>query len=577
MAVTIGLNWPAAHDNTAVAIVDGRVVFASEEERFTRKKHSPGSLPENALTQVFRHLKKMGIAPKDVDAYAVNYDHRLWDMHSSMTFFITSLSDVMKKGRGGYLNKMNVLGLALNKFDYVGLLKPFIRYVINKVGEAQPEDINVFQVEHHLAHASSAYYFSGFDSAAIVTADGAGEKDGTTIWKVKNGEFEKVLSLPAAHGSIGTSYECVCWKLGYDTLSGPGKVMGLAPYGKKNDSIYSKLESMVELDNKDAPYRFTEEPFALADKLAGDGVKWDHNGKINPRAADIAWAMQNMTERMMLATTKWAADSTGEKNLCLAGGVALNAKANMEVYYSKQFNDLFICPAANDSGSAMGAAAYVHEHFVGQKMKRTRMKNIYLGPEYSEEEIKKVVERGKWHAEYIGDDTGEVSRMVAKKKIITWYQGRAELGPRALGNRSIVADPRNKDTWARVNKIKGREWWRPMAPSLLSENKSKYFIDPTDHEFMVLMFRMSDYGARELPAVCHVDRTARPQTVTKQESRNWYNMIKAFEEESGEGLVVNTSFNLAGEPLVETPSDAIRSFALGGFDALYLQGWLIKR
>jgi carbamoyltransferase len=164
-----------------------------------------------------------------------------------------------------------------------------------------------------------------------------------------------------------------------------------------------------------------------------------------------------------------------------------------------------------------------------------------------------------------------------KGKIVTWYQGRAELGPRALGNRSIIANPTLKDTWLTVNKIKGREWWRPLAPSLLSESKKDYFIDPTDHEFMILMFKISEGLKERVPVVYHVDGTARPQTVNKEQNKTWYQMIKAFGEETGENLIVNTSFNLAGEPLVETPKDALRSFAVGGFDALYMQGYLIKK
>jgi glycosyltransferase involved in cell wall biosynthesis len=191
----------------------------------------------------------------------------------------------------------------------------------------------------------------------------------------------------------------------------------------------------------------------------------------------------------MLHLAKWAREHTGEDKLGLAGGVALNAKANMVIHYAKIFNDIFIFPAANDAGGPIGAAAWVYEHALGGKMKRQRLRTVYLGPEYSDEEVKKVVERGGWDAKYVGDDVNPVVDLVVKGHVVTWYQGRAELGPRALGNRSIIADPRKKDMWSIVNKIKGREWWRPLAPSLLEEDVGKYFIDPVPHQFMILMFK----------------------------------------------------------------------------------------
>ena len=239
---------------------------------------------------------------------------------------------------------------------------------------------------------------------------------------------------------------------------------------------------------------------------------------------------------------------------------------------------MFVFPAANDAGGPIGAAAYVYEHVLGGKMKRQRLKNVYLGPEYDEDLVKKVVRDSKFKAEYIGEDVNAVADLVAKGQIVTWYQGRAELGPRALGNRSIIADPTRKEYWRLVNDIKGREWWRPLAPSLLDEDKDVYFKDPVSHEFMILMFRYKDEEAcKRVPVTCHVDLTARPQTVTKDQNKTWYDLIKAFKDIKGEGLIMNTSFNLAGEPLVETPQEAIRSFAVKGFDAMYMQGWLIYK
>jgi carbamoyltransferase len=484
------------------------------------------------------------------------------------------------------------LGFTILRGDYLDLARRFVRSVVRSIGEDVPDSIRIIPVVHHLAHAASAYYFSGFDNATVLTVDGSGEFEATVVWRVRDGEFEEVASIPTVYGSLGTLYERICAKIGYDFLEGPGKVMGLAPYGKAS-KYYEKLKSFIRFDDKDYPFRFfvpgkwkvkgTIADYVLpyefiANSLyPNDRVSWDPRGDLHPDAVDLAWAVQSVTEEVMLHLARWAREHTGEDKLGLAGGVALNAKANMVIHYSKTFNDIFIFPAANDAGTPIGAAAYVYEHVLGGKMKRRRLRTVYLGPEYGDDEVKKVVERGGWDAKYIGDDVNEVVDLIVKGFVVAWYQGRAELGPRALGNRSIIADPRRREMWGVVNRIKGREWWRPLAPSLLEEDAGKYFIEPVPHQFMILMYKYKPDMCEVVPAVCHVDGTARPQTVNKDENRTWYELIKAFKDETGEGIILNTSFNLAGEPLVETPTDAIKSYALGTFKAIYIQGYLIQK
>ena len=591
MTVVIGFNWPIMHDHAVGVIVDGELVFASEEERWTRHKHSLVEPPINAFKQALVYLKrKYGIKPKDVDAYAVNFDPKLYPIDHRRRWLISSiryLSGKLSMGllEGGFITAGLRFGLLFLLGDYLDIARRFIRFVIHSVGEDAPEDTRIIPVPHHLAHAASAFYFSGFNNASVLTVDGTGEYEATVVWRAKNGEFEKLVSMPTAYGSLGRLYEEVSIKIGYDVYEGPGKVMGLAPYGKTS-KYYEKLRSLIKLNDKDYPLRFispnnvrVKDTYrAIANTLYPDSrVPWDPRGDLHPDAVDLAWAVQAVTEEAMLHLARWAKEHTGEDKLALAGGVALNAKANMIIHYAKVFNNMFIFPAANDAGTPIGAAAWVYEHVLGGKMKRERLRTVYLGPEYGDDEVKKVVERGGWNARYIGDDVNPVVDLVVKGHVVAWYQGRAELGPRALGNRSIVADPRRKDMWSVVNKIKGREWWRPLAPSLLEEDAGKYFMDPVPHQFMILMFKYRDEMCEVVPAVCHVDQTARPQTVSKDENKTWYELIKAFRDETGEGVILNTSFNLAGEPLVETPLDAIKSFALGGFKAIYLQGWLIQK
>lgn len=597
MTVVVGFNWPIEHDNTVAAIVDGKLVFASEEERYIRRKHAPGYPPERAFIHMFKHLKNnFGIKPGEVDAFAVNYDPKLYTLSDRFHMTIRPAFYFSEKARlrDPQIIEAKIFRNAVKTFfGSLNFARIFLDYVYNILGES-PSKARIIPVRHHLAHAASTYYFSGHNSMVVLTLDGVGETESTCIWRVKSGEFEEIASVPATHYSLGMAYESASEELGFNWLEGPGKVMGLAPYGHKNPKISRLLKDVIVFpeNGEEFPYKINTRKSALFSlrgryfyeyysdlfkNMRSIDMKWDHRGAVKKNVADFAWWIQNATDKAVIATAELAKEQTGEKNIGLSGGVALNAKANMELHYKRLFDDIFIFPAASDSGTPVGAAAYVYEHVLGHKMVNKRLETIYLGPEYSDESVKKALTTGKWNSEYIGDDVGVVAEMVAKGKIVTWYQGRSELGPRALGNRSIVADPTRKETWKKVNEIKGREWWRPLAPSLLYEELGRYFEEPAHHQFMILMLRLNKFAQKELPAICHVDNTARPQSLKRKDNPNWYDMIKAFKQIKGHGIVVNTSFNLAGEPLIETPQEAIRSFAVGGFDAMYMQGWLIRK
>ena len=584
MTVVIGFSWPIEHDNSVAAIVDGRLVFAYEEERRTRHKHSPDEAPINSMVRLFEYLKGIDIGPNDIDAYAVNFDNKLMTFSNKRSAYLRSLTRLPPEKYAGK-EALKLVYKAFQGFNYLFLSKYLLSRVFNRLGVQFTKMPKVFPVEHHLSHAASAY-FSGFNKCACVTLDGAGEEDSTVVWNFSNGNFEKILAIHASFGSLGFLYEAAGKLLGYDNLEGPGKLMGLAPYGQMS-SFYDKLREIVHIqDRQDLPYFISADKdlkrrnrfyiFKLFESKFPKKINWNPRGELSTDAANLAWATQKVCEEAIISTAKWTRENVSSDNLVLSGGVALNAKANMGLHYSKLFNDMFIFPAANDAGGPIGAAAYVYEHVLGEKMKNSRLRNVYLGPDYHDQ-VEKVVKESKWNAEYVGDDTGKVAQMVAEGKIVTWYQGRCELGPRALGNRSIIADPRRKEMWRTLNQIKGREWWRPLAPSLLAEDAKDYFVDPVDHEFMILMFKFKEQASSRVPAVVHVDGTARPQTVTPELNKRWYDLIKSFKNITGEGLIINTSFNLAGEPLVETPYDALRSFSIGGFDAIYLDGWIIKK
>jgi len=578
--LVVGLNVGMFHDATACAIVDGELVFATEEERYTRYKHAPHQPPFNSLVRTFRFLKGMGLRPGDVDAFATNFNLRLfWGWLGERSHYVLHfgmLYDVYAK-RGLRASYVEFVG-GLLRGDYPLLIRRLIRAAAREVGEdLDDRDIRLVPVRHHLAHAASAHYFSGFSSSSVLVLDGQGEREGTTIWRVKNREFEELSRIGIEEGSLGYLWERISERLGYEQLEGPGKLMGLAPYGEGYAGFLERLRSMVRLSSGGKPYAFVAPPAEVAERVVGGAVEWDPRREVHPVAASAARALQEFTNELFVHLGRWIRDATSEDRIALAGGVALNARANMELHYSRTFNDMFIFPAANDAGTSIGAAAYVYEHVLGGRMRGGRLRSVYLGPEYSDEEVRGAVEASKFRARYVGDDVNEVADLIAKGNVVAWYRGRSELGPRALGNRSIIADPRDEGMWRRLNAIKGREFWRPLAPSLLEEDKGEYFVDPVSHEFMILMFRFRDGMAGRVPAVHHVDGTARPQTVTRDMNPTWYDVIRAFKGATGEGIVVNTSFNLAGEPLVETPRDAIRSFAAGGFDAMYMQGYLLYK
>jgi len=361
MTTVIGFNWPIEHDHAVAVIVDGRLVFASEEERYTRHKHSILEPPINALRQAFIYLKKSWeIKPKDVDAFAVNYDPKLfpWKVRSRYT----RLS--FCKLRGGYyevpLNEFNYVTLLTHILsgEYLAFARSLVRHVILSLGEEAPSDIRVIPVRHHLAHAASAYYFSGFSSAAVLSVDGSGEYESTVIWKVKDGSFEPVLSMYTSYGSLGLLYDLITLRLGFAILEGPGKGMGLAPYGERS-KYYDRLREFVKIDPEgDEPYAILVNGKKVKTKdwdktvsiynyvaenvIGGKSLNWNPRGELSKDAANVAWAVQRVTEEAVLATAKWARDHTGEDKVALAGGVALNAKANMEIHYSRIFRDVHI-------------------------------------------------------------------------------------------------------------------------------------------------------------------------------------------------------------------------------------------
>ena len=595
MTAVIGFTWPPYHDTSVSLVVDGKLVFASEEERYTRHKHSISEWPINAMISALNFAKlEYNIAPGDIDAFAINYDPSLYSIAEKRSIRQVELSHAGGLRLGGYrvpldyLDKFRSMQTA-TQGNFIASARKFIDYTFSKLACTLSQEVKVYAVPHHLAHAASAFYFSGFKSSAVIVVDGKGENESTTIWRVRKDKFEKLVAIPWWRGSLGAIYEGVSMLLGFGALEGPGKVMGLAPYGTPDENLRAKFDSITGAQKDGRQYVFKKPlqksahyfesyrdlltPLFKNEQLSD----WDDGHRLRAGASNLAYELQQFTEKGFISLAQDARDMSGERNLCIAGGVALNSKANMALHYSGLFDNFFVFPAANDAGTSAGAAAYVYVNELGRKMHNSSLQDAYLGPIYKEEAIKNIVKKSRWNAEFIGENGDLLAKLVSKGKIVGIFSSRSEFGPRALGHRSLLADPTKKQTLSLMNEIKSREWWRPLAPSLLKEQMGAYFHRPVEHKFMALMFKLLEGSEKRVPAVCHVDMTARPQMVNRKDNPLFYDIIKDFGSLSGEELVVNTSFNLAGEPLVESPVDALKSFGYGGIDALYLDGWLIEK
>ena len=431
-------------------------------------------------------------------------------------------------------------------------------------------------VDHHYSHALSAFITSGFKDAAVLIVDGRGAWEATTMWRASGSDCALVGSHPYPD-SLGHFYAAFTKFLGFRPFSDEWKVMGLAPYGKPGVN----LSRFISLNGN--KYRVASRP--LLGSRFGDvraieaefGASRKPESELTDREKDIAWAVQDRCEEAMLLLARGLVQRTGFRNLCLAGGVAMNSKANGKILASGLIDDIFIQPAATDDGTAIGAALAGHRMAGGGPV-GYRMEDAYLGPEYGEGEIESFLRTCKIAFSRPAEIAREAATMLAAGKIVGWFQGRMEFGPRALGNRSILADPRDPAMKDRVNAVvKFREGWRPFAPSALAERAEEYFIGCKDSPFMILTFPVREDKKKIIPAVTHADGSARVQTVKKEINPLYHSLISHFDRLTGVPVVMNTSFNLREEPIVCAPRDAVRTFYSSGLDALCLGPFLIVK
>ncbi len=591
------------HDSAAAIIENGNILAAAQEERFTRKKHDP-AFPVNAVRFC---LDYAGFSIDELDA-VVFYDKPLLKFERLLeTYYGFS-----PKGIKSFIMAIPVW-LKEKMF-----LKRMIREELGKVQEFDRKKLKLLFPEHHLSHAASAFYPSGFEESAILTLDGVGEWATASICYGQGKDIKIIRELHFPH-SLGLLYSAFTYFLGFRVNSGEYKLMGLAPYGNPHSPDVKKFEQIIKTTltdiKPDGSIWLDQEYFNYATGLRMvKDKKWEQlfgfptrkpEDKLEQHHCDLALAIQLVTEEVVFLMAEEARRLTGSENLCMAGGVALNCVANGKLLRSGIFKNIFIQPAAGDAGGALGAALAAHHLFFKKERilsgAMDSMQGSYLGPEFSNMEIEQMAR--KYKAKFVRYDDFEklaekTAALIDQGNAIGWMQGRMEFGPRALGGRSILGDARNSEMQKKLNlKIKYRESFRPFAPSVLGETAADYFNIDTPSPYMLLVAPVQEkrmaplpdnyfelplmdrlYIQRsDMPAVTHIDFSARVQSVHKETNPRYWTLLKKMEERTGYGVVVNTSFNVRGEPIVCTPEDAYRCFMRTEMDFLVVGDYLFEK
>jgi carbamoyltransferase len=550
------------HDSAAVLVVDGTVVAAVAEERISRRKHT-GDFPRGAIAYC---LAEAGLEIQEIDELAHGFDYAPY----RLVYQIDPLSrDLYRQ----VYSRDALLALVARDFP-----------------DLPPE--RVHHVGHHLAHAASAYYTSGWDECLVVVIDGMGEAQSVTVYQARAGRLDRIAQIPA-HDSIGVLYSLVTLHLGFDFNADEYKIMGLAPYGDP-ERFCRFFEDTVELGadggiripllranrTREERERYLGTRAQLAEQLV-PARRPDE--EITDVHRDVAAALQACLDRTILHLCGHFASETGQRRLALAGGVALNCTANGKLLCSGAFDEIYVQPAAGDDGSALGAA--LHRSAVAGEIRNDRFRVPFLGPGFRSADIDAVLAQYRDRVQVEGFDTlaeacAEAARLIAQGRVVAWYRGRMEFGPRALGHRSILADPGHPEMRDRINAmVKMREAFRPFAPAVSIEQVDRWFdVAPnTELPFMIMTVNVREEFRHQLPAITHVNGSARVQTVSARDNREFHELLRAVGKTTGREMVLNTSFNVKGQPIVNTPGEAIDTFLGTGIEFLFLENQLVSR
>lgn len=581
------------HDSAAALLCDGKIIAAAQEERFSRKRHD-AAFPENAIRFC---LKQAGIVLADVD-YIVFYDkpflkfERLLETHMATA----------PTGLPAFIKAMPVW---LKEKLY---LKKLLRDALSEIDRSELNDLPpLLFSSHHQAHAASAYFASPYDKAVVLCLDGVGEWATTTTWLGEGNNLTPLWQINFPH-SLGLLYSAFTYYAGFRVNSGEYKLMGLAPYGEARyvDLILDKLLDLKD----DGTFRLDMSYFNFASGLTMTSKKFHRLFGEEPRKPesalrqhdmDIAKSIQLVTEKIILRLARTLRQETGVENLCLAGGVALNCVANGRLLKEKVFENIWVQPAAGDAGGALGAAYLAWFHYLNKQRdvsQQDLMQGALLGTEYGDDEIEKVLLSGGFVYKRYETETllDIVAKYLNNDQVVGWFQGRMEFGPRALGNRSILADPRSEDMQSVINlKIKNRESFRPFAPAVLHEKARQWFDISVASPYMLFVAHLNknrcfnhDVNSEQVqgldklqikrsqvPAITHVDSSARVQTVSADSNLMFYRLLNAFEKVTHCPILINTSFNVRGEPVVESPTDALRCFMKTQMDVLAIGSFVL--
>ena len=567
--ITLGIN-SVFHDSSACLVKDGEVLAAAEEERFTRIKHGKRPLPFT-VWELPHHaidycLAEAGLELADVDHVAYSFDPSLLLKNHSFPLQLP-LEPSAFATKQSWVSPWEPLALAYVVNAERQLVDGVPHHIKKRfIGAKKEKHWQWHFVEHHLSHEASAFLAAPYRESAVMTLDGRGEIATTSFGHFSGTQYRRLSQVQVPH-SLGLLYEQVTDYLGFLHSSDEYKVMALASYG---DPVHaSAFRNLISL--RGGAYEIQR-----PDLAAMFGPARPRGGPLEKKHFDIARSLQLVLEECAIELARWLKGETGAENLAMAGGVALNCVMNARVRDAGGFRSVWVQPAAGDAGTALGAALWTDWQSRG-RVRAWHMDHAYLGPSYGDEEIEAFLRRGKLPYRRLNDVARETAAILARDKIVGWFQGRMEFGPRALGARSILASPLSPDMQQRLNEIKDREDFRPVAPVVLEEEAGRWFVNGAFSPFMLFVYDVAPDKAHRIPAVRHVDGTARIQTVNRRQNPLYYDLLKAFQEKTGVPVLVNTSFNTRSEPVVCTPRDAVECFWTSPIDALVIGSFALEK
>src|SRR5262245_53665023 len=568
---TLGIN-AAYHDPSACLVKDGEVLAAAEEERFTRVKNGKRPIPFSAYELPFNAidycLSEASIRLVDVDHVAYAYDP--WPLvkngrNESTGFVGQSASERTAEWESSWAALF--LASIINAPYHLALEAP--HHLQSRLQGVRPDGPYQWHfVDHHTAHAASAFYASPFERAAVLTLDGRGERATTTYHLGEGNALARLGQVDLPH-SLGLLYAHVTNYLGFLHCSDEYKVMALASFGKPR-----YIDEFRDIVRPGPKGQYTLEPLRLQERF---GPARQPGAPLESRHYDIAHSLQVVLEDSALHLANWLHEATGASDLCLAGGVALNCVMNARLRDRGPFQRIWVQPAAGDAGTALGAALWVDFQHRDGAQRRYAMEHVFLGPAYTDSEIQQFLQSARLPYRRLNSVTEDTADLLVHNKVIGWFQGRMEFGPRALGARSILASAGHVSMQSRLNDIKGREEFRPVAPVVLEEEAHRWFSGGSASPFMLFVYDVIPSKAEQIPAVRHVDGTARIQTINRTQNAVYYDLLKAFQRRTGVPILVNTSFNTRSEPIVCSPRDAVESFFTSPLDALVIGPFLLTK